>query len=174
MDHRTSIKPAQQSPRRKRADAGAGLVESAKAREGARAEPRHSSLTIRLTAEERAAIDAAAASRFWAPSTFTRWAVLWAADKRRPDNVRRKPAVDVEAVARLVGETGRLRRAIGELTDEARAGHVDAPAMHAMIDQMTALRDEVTVLRQAVVGQERDSARSGTPADPDTPAGAAT
>ena len=124
---------------------------------------RTAKIAFRVSPEELEEIRRAADNRFWTPSDFVRAATLWVVDKRRPTDVRRQAGPDVKAVARLVGETGRLRRAVGDLTDQARLGRVDAPAMHAMIAEMRTLRAEVGALREALAGRDAEAAAGPDP-----------
>ncbi|MGO8868135.1 MAG: plasmid mobilization protein [Alphaproteobacteria bacterium] len=90
-----------------------------------RARTKH--LTIRLTPEERAAIDQAADRAGLTPGSYARQAVLGAPAPRQV----RKPPVERQELARLLGELGRVGNNLNQLARAANTGNGVDGVAHA-------------------------------------------
>lgn len=116
---------------------------------------RHVVVSFRLTGNEAAHLDAAggALNHPRARADFARAAALAAARQKAPapparpirSSARRKPTADVEALARILGQVGRLGGNVNQLARVANQ-HGEVPTAEAL----RAIGAEVTAIRQAV------------------------
>lgn len=103
--------------------------------------------TIRLTADERAALDTAADAAGIGPSSYTRRAVMAAVG--RDANVRRRPDGLAQAIARLLGEAGCIGSNLNQLSRHAhQGGRVQADALVAVRAELARLTAAVIALRE--------------------------
>lgn len=97
-------------------------------------------LTVRLTAEERAAIDEACEQAGLAAGSYARRALLGAPT---PREVRRKPA-DRRELARILGALGKIGSNINQLAAASNAGVLlYAAEVAAAADAVVEMRDAV-------------------------------
>jgi hypothetical protein len=107
---------------------------------GSEKRARSTHITVRLTAEERAAIDAAAERAGLTAGSYARQAMLGAP---MPRQVRRPP-VERKELARLLGALGRIGGNVNQLAHHANAGSpVQRRALAATLDDLRAMRDAV-------------------------------
>ncbi|TGS40706.1 plasmid mobilization protein [Mesorhizobium sp. M8A.F.Ca.ET.182.01.1.1] len=99
--------------------------------------------TIRLTADERAALDAAASAAGLGPCSYARQAVMAAVG--RATTVRRRPDGLARAIARLLGEAGRIGNNVNQMARHAHQGG------RIRADELAALRTELARLTAAVL-----------------------
>lgn len=105
--------------------------------------------TLRLTPEERAALDAAAAAAGIGPSSFARQATLAAAG-RPATSVRRRRDAIASALAPVLGELGRHGSLLNQLTRHAHVGgRVDPGQLKALQGEIEQLTHAVLSLRDA-------------------------
>lgn len=108
-------------------------------------------VTIRLTPEEHAQITAAGAERGYGPSTFARVAVAEALGLPRPKVRRKRDALDV-AVAKALGELGRIGNNVNQLARVANA-RGELPTVAAV----ATMRQEVEELTRAILSLRETS-----------------
>jgi hypothetical protein len=97
-------------------------------------------LTVRLTADERGAIDAAAEKAGLATGSFARQAMLGAPAPRQV----RRPPVERKELARLLGELGKVGGNLNQLTRSANAGIVPyGNEIEAMLGSLGEVRDAI-------------------------------
>jgi hypothetical protein len=102
--------------------------------------------SFRLTPEEFEALRQAAAKRGQGPSTFARAATLRASGRPAPAAKRKAAGANAEALARLLGEMGRIGGLMKVLTMQAREGRVDAAALDRVGAEWQAVRQAVMAL----------------------------
>lgn len=106
-----------------------------------------STTTLRLTAAERAALDAAADAAGLGPSSYARREVMRSVGCEAP--VRRRPDGAAQAIGRLLGEAGRIGNNLNQL---ARAGNrgvaIPAEALAAVQIELARLTAAVMSLRE--------------------------
>ena len=97
-------------------------------------------LTIRLTPEERAAIDQAADRAGLTPGSHARQTVLGAPAPRQV----RRPPVERRELARLLGELGHIGGNLNQLAKAANTGDgVDGVALAEALGGLQAVRDAI-------------------------------
>jgi hypothetical protein len=105
-----------------------------------RARDRH--LTIRLSAEERAAIDAAAERSGLTMGSYARQALLGAPAPRQV----RRPPIERKELARLLGELGKIGGNLNQLAREANQGLVvNQVELLAALASLRAVREAILV-----------------------------
>jgi uncharacterized protein (DUF1778 family) len=109
-------------------------------------------VSVRLSAKERRTIDAAAAARGEAPSTFLRRAGLRAAGQPLGPAQKRRDALSV-ATAHFLGLLGRIASSANQL---ARSGNAGRLAAHEREDALDRLYQELAALRAEMVKADDD------------------
>lgn len=103
--------------------------------------------TLRLTPAERAALDAAAGAAGLGPSSYARRAVMRAVG--RDAAVRRRPDDTAQAVARALGDLGRVGNNLNQLSRHAhQGGQVPAGALDSCRLELAGLTAAVLALRE--------------------------
>lgn len=103
--------------------------------------------TIRLTAAERAALDAAADAAGLGPSSYARRTVMSAVG--RDANVRRRPNDTAQAIGRALGDLGRVGNLLNQMTRHAHVGgRVPADALDGCRLELARLTAAVMSLRE--------------------------
>ena len=104
-------------------------------------------LTIRLTGEERAAVDAAADGMAVGPSTFARRATVEASGK--PLRSRHGPAPEAAVLARVLGGLGKIGNLTNQLARHAhQGGRVPEAALATVRSELIRLTEAVLALRE--------------------------
>lgn len=104
--------------------------------------------TIRLTADERAALDAAADAAGLGPSSYARREVMRAVG--RTANVHRRPDGLAQAIGGTLGNLGRVGNLLNQLARYAhQGGHVPADALESCRLELSRLCVAVLALREA-------------------------
>lgn len=102
--------------------------------------------TFRLTADERAALDAAADAAGLGPSSYARRAVMQSVG--RDASVRRRPDGLARAVGRALGDLGRVGNVLNQLARYAhQGGRVPADALASVRLDLSHLTAAVMSLR---------------------------
>ncbi|HEX4078293.1 MAG TPA: plasmid mobilization relaxosome protein MobC [Rhizomicrobium sp.] len=101
---------------------------------------RNRHLTVRLSTEERTAIDEAAERAGLTPGSYARNTLLGAP---APRQVRRR-AIDLREIARLLGELGKIGGNLNQLAKASNSGVLlyageIAPAVQAIVDMRNAV-----------------------------------
>jgi hypothetical protein len=99
--------------------------------------------TLRLTADERAALDTAADAAGLGPSSYARREVMRSVG--RETVLRRRPDGIAQAIGRLLGEAGRIGNNVNQLSKHAHVGGRVPPA------SLDAVRHELARLTVAVM-----------------------
>lgn len=103
--------------------------------------------TIRLTAAERAALDAAADAAGLGPSSYARRAVMQSLG--REVEVRRRPDGLAQALGLALGDLGRVGNSVNQLARHAHVGgRVPPGALVAVRTELGALTAAVLALRE--------------------------
>ncbi len=103
--------------------------------------------TIRLNADERMMLDSAAEAAGLGPSSYARRAVMQSVG--RSAAVRRRPDGLAQAVARLLGEAGRIGSNVNQLARAANRGiAVPAEAVEECRRELVRLTAAVLALRR--------------------------
>lgn len=104
---------------------------------GSETRVRNQHLTIRLSPEERAAINQAADRSGLTPGSYARQAVLGAPAPRQV----RRPPVERRELARLLGELGHIGSNLNQIARVANIrDDVDPVRLDAMLAELTAVR----------------------------------
>lgn len=103
---------------------------------------RTSHLTVRLTPDERAAIDAAADRAGLTAGSYARQVVLGAPAPRQV----RRPPVERRELARLLGELGRVGNNLNQLARAVNSGDdIDGVALSEALGGLHVARDAILV-----------------------------
>lgn len=103
--------------------------------------------TLRLTADERAALDVAAEASGLGPCSYARRAVMAAVG--RDVTVRRRPDGLAQAITRALGDLGRVGNLVNQLARHAHVGgRVPADALASVRLELTRLTVAVMSLRE--------------------------
>lgn len=103
--------------------------------------------TLRLTADERAALDVAAEAAGLGPSSYARRAVVRAVG--REARVRRRPDELAQSLGQALGDLGRVGNLLNQLTRHAHSGgRVPADALDGCRLELARLTAAVLTLRQ--------------------------
>lgn len=103
---------------------------------------RTSHVMVRLTPEERAALDAAAARGGLSLAGYARSVLLTAAPLRQS----RRPPVERAELARLLGQVGKIGGNVNQIARVLNGGgEADPPAL-------AGLRDDIAAMRAAIMG----------------------
>jgi hypothetical protein len=103
--------------------------------------------TLRLTQDERVALDAAAEAAGLGPCSFARQAVMRAVG--RAAVVRRRPDGLAQTIGRVLGDLGRVGNVVNQLARHAHnGGRVSSEALHAVRTELAALTAAVLSLRE--------------------------
>lgn len=106
--------------------------------------PRTSNVRIRLTADERAAIERAAATAGLGPSSFARMTVVKAAGRKPAKPPRRRPDAHMIALARWTGELADVGRNLNQLAKAHNSGGaVDSVRLQELAAEIRQLRESV-------------------------------
>lgn len=101
---------------------------------------RSAHLTIRLSPEERAAIDEAADRAGLTPGSYARQVVLGAPQPRQV----RRPPIERRELARLLGELGHVGSNLNQIAKAANSGDgVDVRAIEWTLGALHVVRDAV-------------------------------
>lgn len=102
--------------------------------------------TLRLSAEERSALDAAAEAAGLGPSSYARRAVMRAVG--RAASVRRRPDGLAQAIGRALGDLGRIGNLLNQMARHAHVGgNVPAEALDRCGRELSRLTAAVLALR---------------------------
>lgn len=105
---------------------------------------RGKTLRIRISDQEREAIDRAASASALGPSTFARMATVQAAGRKPAPPPRRRPDSHSVALGRWTGELSRIGGNLNQLAHAANTGsQVDAAALEALRVVILELRETV-------------------------------
>lgn len=107
--------------------------------------------TLRLTSEERAALDAAAGAAGLGPSSYARRAVMSAVDRKV--RVRRNPDGLARAIGAALGDLGRIGNVVNQMARYAHVGGRVPP------EALAAVRHELARLTAAVVSLRGERSR---------------
>lgn len=103
--------------------------------------------SLRLTADERAALDAAADAAGLGPSSYARQAVMAAVG--RDVTVRRRPDGTAQALGRALGDLGRVGNNLNQIARYAhQGGRVPADALASVRLELSGLTAAVMALRE--------------------------
>ncbi len=105
---------------------------------------------IRITSDERRALDAAAARAGVGPCSFARVAVVAALDLQPtlPPPRRRQPTETARALAKFLGEIGKIGGNLNQLARRANSGIlVDAKLVEDAIQELRRLREAIVASR---------------------------
>lgn len=103
--------------------------------------------TLRLTADERAALDAAAEASGLGPCSYARREVMRSVGRKA--NLRRRPDGLAQAVGRALGDLGRIGNNINQLAHHAhKGGRVPADALDGCRLELARLTVAVISLRE--------------------------
>lgn len=103
--------------------------------------------TLRLTPDERAALDVAAEASGLGPCSYARRAVMAAVS--RDVTVRRRPDGTAQALGRALGDLGRVGNVVNQLARYAhQGGRVPADALASVRLELTRLTAAVMSLRE--------------------------
>jgi len=103
--------------------------------------------TIHMTADERAALDAAAEAAGIGPSSYARRAVMRSVG--REANLRRRPDGLAQAVGRVLGDLGRIGNNVNQLARHAHVGgRVPPEALDGCRLELVRLTAAVLALRE--------------------------
>ncbi len=110
--------------------------------------PGTTTTTLRLTADERVALDAAADAAGLGPSSYARQAVMNAVG--REARVRRRSDGLALALGRALGELGRVGNVVNQLARHAHGGgRVPSEALDAVRKELATLTTAVLSLRES-------------------------
>ncbi|WP_181167880.1 plasmid mobilization relaxosome protein MobC [Mesorhizobium sp. B2-4-19] len=103
--------------------------------------------TLRLSTDERAALDAAADAAGLGPSSYARQAVMRAVG--RAASVRRRPDGLAQAIGRALGDLGRIGNLLNQMARHAHVGgYVPAQALEGCRRELSCLTATILALRQ--------------------------